>query len=180
MRVSVNFDPSGSPSVNAAAWFDLAAEPAALERIEAARLYPPLRSLLANLNSAESPLWTCGSKVWSSGEGSAAEPFVFAARLDLIFSRSEANAQPGPQESLGQKLVSLLGREKADALRAELQVLPAELRGGGHGYCLRVILFAQGAAAEQAQVRWGLGMARLQQALLFAAREMRREAGVSR
>jgi hypothetical protein len=179
VRVALNFDPGESGKVVATESCNLSQEPAAIERIEPAQRHAPLRSLLQNLNSAESPLATCGSKVWSAQEDRTNEPSVVASRLDLIFSRADMNAQPEAYGKLGQRLVALLGREKADALRAEVQVCAAEFRAAQQGYCLRLCLYAQGATPEQAQVRWGLGMARLQQALLFAARELKRELGVA-
>jgi hypothetical protein len=54
-----------------------------------------------------------------------------------------------------------------------LQILPAEFADGRRGFCLRLLLFSRAAAQEQAKLRWSLGVARVQQALLFLARALR-------
>ena len=99
--------------------------------------------------------------------------------MDLVFLREDANFGAGPHENLAQRLAELLGREPGDALRVELEIVGAEFGGENRGFCLRVSLYARGATAEQAQLRWGLGLARLQQALLFVARALRHELGVA-
>jgi len=62
----------------------------------------------------------------------------------------------------------LLERDSGDAIRAVLRIgtcdFPAQNR---RGFCLSIRLVAQGVSAEQAEMRCGLGLARLQQALLF-------------
>jgi hypothetical protein len=54
-----------------------------------------------------------------------------------------------------------------------LHISPAQFTGGFEGFCLRLLLFARGAAQDQAQLRWSLGLVRVQQALLFLARAIR-------
>ncbi len=45
------------------------------------------------------------------------------------------------------------------------------------GYSLSIHLIAQGTSATQAEMRWGLGLARLQQALMLSARALRQQLG---
>jgi hypothetical protein len=42
-------------------------------------------------------------------------------------------------------------------------------------FALFVELVSQGASTEQAELRWGLGVAHLQQAVLFSARLLRKQ-----
>jgi hypothetical protein len=74
---------------------------------------------------------------------------------------------------LADRLAALLEREPGDSLRVELQILPAQSAGGRQGFCLRLLLFSRGAGQQQAQLRWSLGLARVQQALLFLGRAIR-------
>jgi hypothetical protein len=177
MRVTVTRAPSARCAVRDAEHYNLHADPGAIERIEVARRHLPLRNLLTHLNAADSLFSTCGSKAWSTEENDPWEPFVFASRLDVIFLREDANFGSGPHENLTQRLAELLGREPGDSLRVELQIAGAEFGAGIRGFCLRVSLYAQGTTPGQAELRWGLGLARVQQALLFVARGLRHELG---
>jgi hypothetical protein len=175
MRVLVTQDLTTCCGVRDAEHFNLHVDPASMERIECARLHSPLRNLLIYLNAADSLFSTCGSKVWSIRENDPDEPFVFASRVDLVFLREDANFGSGPHENLVQRLAELLEREPGDALRVELQIAQADFGGENLGFCLRVLLYAKGTTSGQAELRWGLGLARLQQALLFVARGLRHE-----
>ncbi len=106
-------------------------------------------------------------------EDTGADLNIFASRIGLLISHVAEEAGQPEYEDLARRLAELLEREPGDALRAELQVSPAQLAGGRQGFCLRLLLFASGAAPEQAQLRWTLGLARVQQALLFLARAIR-------
>ncbi|PYU26976.1 MAG: hypothetical protein DMG32_08925 [Acidobacteria bacterium] len=152
---------------------DLKEDPGAVARIDLARQYPSLGGFLLNLNAEESPFATFGCKVWASTEGAGAEPSEFASRIDLIVSRGAEEPDEAQYDDLARRLAELLEREPGDALRVELQVSPAQLARGQQGFCLRLLLFARGAGEKQAQVRWSLGLARVQQALLFLARAIR-------
>jgi hypothetical protein len=177
MRVEVSQAPSACCSVRDAECYNLRLDPAGLERIEGARRHLPLRNLLTHLNAADSLFSTCGSKVWSAEQDDPSEPFVFASRVDLIFLREDANFGSGPYENLAKRLAELLEREPAEALRVELQIAAVEFGGGSGGFSMRISLYAQGTTAGQAELRWGLGLARVQQALLFVARGLRQELG---
>ncbi len=183
MYVAVVSDPSESVPVKAAGRLDLHLDVRAIDRIEAARKHAPLRAFLANVNASNSMFSTIGCKVWRTTEPAGDKPYVFASRIDLVFLQEAANFGPqeaanfgrGPAQNLANRLSQLLTREAADALRAELRISPVEFAGEDRGFCLRVILHALGATPEQAEVRWGLGLARLQQALLFVARGLRHQ-----
>jgi hypothetical protein len=97
---------------------------------------------------------------------------------DVIFLREDANFGRGPLENLAQRLAELLEREPGDSLRAELQIAGIEF-AETDGFCLRITLYAQGNTPGQAALRWGLGLARLQQALLFVARGLRQQLGAA-
>jgi hypothetical protein len=173
MRVIVTRDSQESCSAVGPERLDLREDPGAVARIDLARQYPSLGGLLLNLNAEESPFATFGCKVWASTEGAAAEPSEFASRIDLIVSRGAEEPDEAQYDDLARRLAELLEREPGDALRVELQVSPAQLARGQQGFCLRLLLFARGAGEKQAQVRWSLGLARVQQALLFLARAIR-------
>jgi len=152
---------------------DLREEPAAIERIDAARQHPGLRGLLLNLNAEESPFSTFGCKVWVTTETAEAEPSVFASRIDLVLAHRPEVRDSAQYEELANELAKLLEREPGDALRVEVIISPAEFAGGRQGFCLRLLVFARAVAQEQARLRWTLGLARVQQALLFLARAIR-------
>lgn len=179
MRVVVSFNPSDSREIRDAEHFNLHADPGAIERIEGAQRHLPLRNLLTYLNAGDSLFSTFGSKAWSGKGTDPKETFVFASRVDLMFLREDANFGAGPHRDLAQRLADLLEQEAGNALRVELQVCGAEFGGEERGFCLRLSLYAEGATSEQAQLRWGLGLARVQQALLFVARGLRHELGVA-
>ncbi len=46
---------------------------------------------------------------------------------------------------------------------------------GRTGYGLRIQLSARGVTPQQAELRWGFGLARIQQALLFVSRTIRQQ-----
>ena len=171
MRVIVKDDSGQGCSVAGPERLDLREEPAGIDRIDAARSYPAFRGLLLNLNSDESPFATFGCKVWTE-DGEGAEPIVFASRIDLVISQGERLSRAQYHE-MATRLAGLLEREAGDAVRAELHISPAQFTGGFEGFCLRLLLFARGAAQDQAQLRWSLGLVRVQQALLFLARAIR-------
>lgn len=172
MRVIVTKDSGHGCSVAGPERLDLRVEPAGIDRIDAARRYPTFRGLLLNLNSDESPFATFGCKVWTE-DGEGAEPIVFASRIDLVMLQGAEQLGRAQYDEMATRLAGLLEREPGDAVRAELHISPAQLAGGFEGFCLRLLLFARGAKQDQAQLRWNLGLARVQQALLFLARAIR-------
>jgi hypothetical protein len=172
MRVIVTDDSGQGCSVAGPERLDLCEEPAGIDRIDAARRYPAFRGLLLNLNSDESPFATFGCKVWTE-DGEGAEPIGFASRIDLVISQGADRLGRAQYHEMATRLAGLLEREAGDAVRAELHISPAQFTGRSEGFCLRLLLFARGAAQDQAQLRWSLGLVRVQQALLFLARAIR-------
>ena len=160
-------------------YFDLREDPRAIARIEAARQHPPLRSFLVAVNSEDSVFATARSKTWLQqvAAASGAEACEFAFHVDLVFAPEPFNFQRTRYDNLTQRLQELLSREAApDALRSELSVHPCRFHPAGRlGFCLRIFLRARGATPEQAELRWGLGLARIQQALLFISRIVRQQ-----
>ena len=167
----------GPQSCNVAGMFDLREDPGAIERIEAARQHLALRGFLLHLNAEESPFSTFGCKVWNDSPDSGVERSIFASRVDLLLSQDSDGMDQEQYEEFARRLATLLDREPGDSLRAELHVAPAELSPGRQGFCLRLFLYARGARLDQAQLRWSLGIARVQQALLFVARAIRHQSG---
>jgi hypothetical protein len=173
MHVAVTKDSQARRGLADSERFDLHDDPRSIGRIEAARQHPSLRGLLLNLNEDESPFSTLACKMWPVKEGAGDEPFEFASRIDLVASQEGRQLDEAQYQDLARRLGELLEREPGDALRVELQILPAEFAGGRQGFCLRLLLFSRAAAQEQARLRWTLGLARVQQALLFLARTIR-------
>jgi hypothetical protein len=79
--------------------------------------------------------------------------------------------------SLIEKLVELLKEAgSTDSLVASLCLSPsAAAPGKPAGLALRLRLEARGNSLEQAGLRWGLGLAQVQQALLFTSRYLRQQ-----
>jgi hypothetical protein len=172
MRVTVSNESGKGCTLIGPERVDLREKPAGIEHIDAARRYPTFRGLLLNLNADESPFATFGCKVWIDDE-EGAEPVVFASRIDLVISHGAERLGRAQYDEMATRLAELLEREPGDAVRAELHIAPAKFAGGSEGFCLRVLLFSRGAKQDQAKLRWSLGLARLQQALLFLARAIR-------
>jgi hypothetical protein len=79
--------------------------------------------------------------------------------------------------ALLEKLVELLrGAGSADTLAARLCLSPDAGAGAkSGGLALQLRLEARGNSAEQASLRWGLGVVHVQQALLFTSRYLRQQ-----
>ena len=158
---------------------DLRENPAAVREIEPGR-HMPLGRFLAAVNSADSVFNSVKCKA-RAGEGGAdagaEEAHGFSSEVALVYAQEGLNGKRANYEGLAQQLVELLSRDApADALSAELNVRPCRFGEQRHeGYCLRIVLQARGSTAEQAEVRWGLGLARVQQALLYLSRVIRHQ-----
>lgn len=172
MRVSVAIDPADSCALGGADRYDLRTHPQAIEHIEPARRYPALRNFLALVNSGESLFLTFGCKAWSAMEDGAAEAHVFASRVDILFAHRADNFVRTPLEDVANWIAELLEQESA-GLWADLRIVPAKFTAEQDGYCLRLSLFARGSTSGQAEMRWALGLAHAQQAILFVARALR-------
>ena len=132
-----------------------------------------LRGFLSSLSDKESPFSIGSYKLWSAGSNLESEPIVFASRVDLTISNGTQSLDRHQYEDFAAGLGKLLEREPGDALAVELQVVSARFPDGRQGLSLGVLLLAHGASRDQAQLRWSLGLVRVQQALLFEARALR-------
>ena len=159
-------------------YLDLRENPHSVDRIASARRYLPLRNFLTALNGAESLFATAGAttKCDSPAAISGDSNYEFASETSLVFAESAFNFDRERFAEIGAGLRELLDREKGDAVRAVLRIFvcgfPALKK---RGFCLVIRLVAQGDSTRQAELRWGLGLARVQQALLFRARSLRQQ-----
>jgi|SRR5215472_7682968 len=171
---SVVFPPDGN-------FVDLRENPQAIQEIPAAREYPPLRNFLATVNGSESIFTTVSASTRSdlpaSVSGAGAHEFAFEATL--VFAEPSPNFEQKQYMELASGLKELLERDTADTLRVVLRIAPCDfVAQGRRGFCLGIRLVAEGDSPEQAELRCGLAMARIQQALLFRARSLKQQIGV--
>jgi hypothetical protein len=161
-------------------YVDLRENPHAVERIAPARHHLPLRSFLTAVNAADS-LFTsasAGTQTDSPRAVSAENTCEFASQTSLVFAESSFNFERERYSDLAASVKELLERDMGDALRGVLRISPCDFPAQNRrGYCLHIRLVARGASVEQAEMRWGLGLARMQQALLFRARALRQQFG---
>lgn len=134
---------------------------------------PVFRGFLTSLSAEPSPFLIVRHKLWSADSNWESEPILFASRVDLTISKGEQTLDRHQYLDFAAGLAKLLDREPGDALRVELQIGSPRFPEGGQGLCLGVVLAARGAGRDQAQLRWSLGLTRVQQALLFEARALR-------
>ncbi len=160
-----------------ASYVDLRENPASIAEIEPARLYRPLRGLLVVLNRAESAFASVACHTWTKEEAGAALSAEFGSRVDVIFAGQRHNFERSSYESLAGGLRELLEQESGgDTLAAEVCVLRCTFQESRRaGYALRLVLTGCGGTPAQAELRWGLGVAHLQQALLFLSRAVRQQ-----
>lgn len=159
---------------------DLRENPQAIEKIAAARQYPPLRNFLTTVNGAESIFTTVSALTRSDLPATVAEASAheFAFEATLVFAEPSVNFERKQFVELSTGLKELLERDTADNLRAVLRIASCEFSTQGRrGFCLGVRLVAEGDSPEQAELRCGLAMARIQQALLFRARSLKQQIG---
>ncbi len=165
----------------ASGFLDLRENPRFIERIEPARAYAPLRNFLAALNDRDSLLFTarCKTTRTEAGPASAGGP-EFIVHIELAFATPALNRDRAPFEQLASQVQELLTRESgSDSLCLELFLRKCNHAEGGAGFCLALELHAQAATPEQAELRCGLGLSRVQQALLFSSRALRQKLGDS-
>jgi hypothetical protein len=161
-------------------YFDLRANPQAIEQIALAREYAPLRNFLSAVNGADSLFASASASTQADSPAtvSAGEACEFASQARLVFAESSDNFERDRYTDLAAGLKELLERDSGDAIRAVLRISPCDFPAQNRrGFCLSIRLVAHGASAEQAEMRWGLGLARTQQALLFTARALRQQFG---
>ena len=182
MRVEIVEEAEGTPPAWAfpphADYVDLRANPQAIEQIAAVRQCPPLRNFLATINGAESIFTTSGAiaKADLPAAVSAGLAYEFASQIRMVFTDTFLNLQRKQFADLCAGLKELLERETGEATRAVLRVSCCDFTAESQpGYCLEIRLVAQGSSAQQAELRWGLGLARIQQALLFRTRVLKQK-----
>jgi len=156
-------------------YVNLRKNPQAVQQIEVVDANPPLGRFLEIINGAESLFASfdvTAAEAPSSGDGSPAAGF--GSSLTLVFADPTLNHERDRFEHLAVQLSGLLLREAAEALTCALGIAACEFSAESRtGYCLGISLMARAETAEQARVRWGLGLARVQQALLYCSRQMR-------
>jgi len=180
MRVEVRFETDAAAEVQRIAaagapggYQDLRENPLGLDEIEPARKHPPLRSFLAALNSEDSLFATLRCRAEAATAGAESE---FSTEVALAFVLPAFNADPERYENLTARLQELLTAGAADTLTATLRVRRCLLPPAGtRGLCLLIRLAAHGATPQQAELRWSLGLVRVQQALLFLSRTFRHQ-----
>jgi hypothetical protein len=161
-------------------FLDLRRDPHAVDRIPLARAYLALRNFLIAVNSAESVFATAAVAVESSSspDVSADSIYEFGSRISLVFAEPSLNFDRGHYAELTAGLKELLERDSGESVQGKLQVSSCEFpRQSRRGFCLDIRLTARGDSGKQAELRWGLGLARLQQALLFRARGLGEQIG---
>lgn len=174
---TIQFAGSGA---GASSYVDLRDDPAGIGKIAAARENPPLANFLTAVNGAGSLFRTAGAKAWEDPAANSAGEFAFHSTVDLVFAQESFNFMPERYEEVVRRLVELWMRDSSgDTLSARLEILPCKYGAAGkEGGALRLSLTAKSASAEQARVRWGLGIVKVQQALLSVSRAMRQKLGI--
>ena len=162
-------------------YLDLRENPGAITQISPARENPPFARLLLELNEEGSLFRTIRAKLWPAPAEPASRDHSFHSRIDLIFVRDALNSIPEQYEEVVRRLFELWLKDPSeDTLAARLEILPCSFKASGRdGAALRITLTARGASPDQARTRWGLGLVRLQQALLFVSRAMKQKMGIN-
>ena len=141
-----------------------------------------IKSFLAAIESDDSlfcvaqPLTGPSAEVSSSGQ-------VFSEDIVLEFRQAELKCQRSLHFTLMEKLIELLKETGSkETLQATLCLTSTSTLGSNSGKPekpnpkeleLWIRLAAKGESPEQAVLRWGLGLAHIQQALLFTSRFLR-------
>ena len=157
-------------------YIDLHANPQEIERIAAARQYLPLRNFLTSVNGEDSIFATASATIKSDlpAAVSAGPAYEFASQMMIVFADSALNWEWRHYLDLNSGLKELLERDANDTVRAVLRISSCDFTADNRrGFCLTIRLVAEGSSAQQAELRWGLGLARVQQALLFRSRALK-------
>jgi len=109
------------------------------------------------------------------GSGNSSEK-VCAGTMTLRFRDGKLGGNRAAHFSLLESVSELLKQAgSAESLKALLSVGSAVADGKEPALLLRIRLEATGNTAEQAGLRWGLGLAHVQQAVLFTSRSLRQQ-----
>jgi hypothetical protein len=152
-------------------YLDLRANPQSVDQIGSARQYLPLRNFLNSVNGAESVFATASATTKSDLPAAVSTDLAheFASQTRIVFTEPSFT-------DLCSALQDLLERDTADAARAVLKISSCDFTAEKRrGFCLDIRLVTEGESAQQAEVRWGLGLARIQQALLFCSRALKQK-----
>jgi hypothetical protein len=182
MRVEIMGEAEGMPPASVFPpnknYVDLRANPQAIEQIAAARHYLPLRNFLASVNGGESIFATACASTKSDLPAAvfADLAYEFASQARIVFAEPYLNWERRQYADLSSGLKELLERDAADAIRVALRISSCDFTAAKQrGFCLDIRLVAEGNSAQQAELRWGLGLARVQQALLFRSRAIKQQ-----
>jgi len=182
MRVEIVEEAEGAAQPSALPpeenYFDLRANPRSIEQIPEARQYLPLRNFLTSINGVESVFATTGAaaKADSPAAVSAGLAHEFASQIRIVFATLSLNSERKHYADLCAGMRELLKRDSAEAARVVLRISTCEFTAENRpGYCLDIRLVAEGGSPQQAELRWGLGLARIQQALLFLSRALKQK-----
>ncbi len=158
-------------------FLDLRSSPALVEKIEAARGHRPLSNFLFAVNSGDSLFASVRAQTWLEHRTSQEETCLFSTRVVLSFADTPMNFEHETYARLMEGLEGLLAKDGgSESLRIKLSLYPCRYADVARwGICLVVLLEASGGTREQAVLRWGLGLAHVQQALLFSSRVLRQE-----
>jgi hypothetical protein len=135
-----------------------------------------LKNFLAAIEGDVS-LFSCEA---SSPIPSNEAPAVFSCRADLVlrFRGEDLAANKTIYFSLLEKMAELLKvAGSAEWLAASLCVTPDSGGCSTRTLALRIRLEARGNSEQQASLRWCLGVAHVQQSLLFTSRYLRQQIG---
>ena len=135
-----------------------------------------LQAFLASLNDEDS-LFRATLCALQLAAPTPAETPSFSGSVVLSFSSEAHNRDRGLYYVLIEKLTELLKEAgSANALEVRLGLCnQAEPGAPTARNSLVLELMARGSSREQAELRWGLGVAHLQQALLFTSRLLRQQ-----
>jgi len=157
---------------------DLRADPQAIEGIALAKKHLPLRNFLASVNGPESVFTTANvtAKSDSPAAVSAGHAYEFGSEIRIVFADPSLNWERKTYADLCAGLKELLERDTTVAARAVLRISSCDFTDQKRrGFSLTIRLVVEGSSAQQAELRWGLSLARVQQALLFRSRSLKHQ-----
>ena len=133
-----------------------------------------IRSFLAAIESDDSLFFLIEQVEGPTAEG-AGEGRICSGEIVLEFRQAELKSQRSLHFLLIEKMIELLkeagSQETLEATLSLVSGKPEQANQKEHVLWMR--LAAKGDSPEQAVLRWGLGLAHIQQALLFTSRHLR-------
>jgi hypothetical protein len=132
-----------------------------------------IKSFLAAIESDDSLFCLIEPLEGPSADGAGGR--ICSGDIVLEFRQAELRRQKSLHFLLIEKLIELLkDAGSQETLKATLSLVPGKQgQPNQKEFVLWVRLAAKGDSPEQALLRWGLGLAHLQQALLFTSRHLR-------